>query len=240
MASNINIKDLNMSFDYSLRISRRARYAKLQIKPYGGLEVVIPARFPKKAVPQLLNKHAEWIEKQLAKQQNHINAAVLPSEICLAINNSCIDVINESHDCQKSLDLHDCLVVDKSNYQQSVKQLRQWIRKQAWILLPPMLEQLSRSTGLDYKKISIRSQKTRWGSCSSSGTISLNDQLLFVDRASAEYLMVHELCHRRHMNHSPKFWQLVEYHCPNYREHEVALTRAKTEIPGWILRDLYR
>jgi len=240
MASNFNNNGVNKPFDYSLRVSRRARYAKLQIKPYGGLEVVIPVRFPKKAVPQLLNKHAEWIEKQLAKQQNHINAAVLPSEIYLAINNSCIDVVNESHDRQNSLNLHDCLVVNKDDYQQSVKQLRQWIRKQAWILLPPLLEQLSRSTGLDYKKISIRSQKTRWGSCSSSGTISLNDQLLFVDRASAEYLMVHELCHRRHMNHSPKFWQLVEFHCPNYREHESALTRAKAEIPGWILRDLYR
>jgi hypothetical protein len=240
MASNINYKEVNKSFDYSLRVSRRARYAKLQIKPYGGLEVVIPVRFPKKAVPQLLNKHAEWIEKQLAKQQNHINAAVLPSEIYLAINNSCIDVVNESHDRQKSLNLHDFLVVNKGDYQQSVKQLRQWIRKQAWILLPPLLEQLSRNTGLNYKKISIRSQKTRWGSCSSSGTISLNDQLLFVDRASAEYLMVHELCHRRHMNHSPKFWQLVEYHCPDYREHEAALTRAKAEIPEWILRDLYR
>ncbi|RLA09995.1 MAG: hypothetical protein DRQ59_12560 [Gammaproteobacteria bacterium] len=240
MASNFNNNGVNKPFDYSLRVSRRARYAKLQIKPYGGLEVVIPVRFPKKAVPQLLNKHAEWIEKQLAKQQNHINAAVLPSEIYLAINNSCIDVVNESHDRQNSLNLHDCLVVNKDDYQQSVKQLRQWIRKQAWVLLPPLLEQLSRSTGLDYKKISIRSQKTRWGSCSSSGTISLNDQLLFVDRASAEYLMVHELCHRRHMNHSPKFWQLVEFHCPNYREHESALTRAKAEIPGWILRDLYR
>jgi predicted metal-dependent hydrolase len=240
MTSNFNNNEVNKPFEYSLRVSPRARYAKLQIKPYGGLEVVIPVRFPKKAVPQLLNKHAEWIEKQLAKQQNHINAAVLPSEIYLAINNSCIDVFNESHDRQKSLNLHDCLVVNKGDYQQSVKQLRQWIRKQAWILLPPLLEQLSRNTGLDYKKISIRSQKTRWGSCSSSGTISLNDQLLFVDRASAEYLMVHELCHRRHMNHSPKFWQLVEYHCPNYREHETALTQAKAEIPGWILRDLYR
>ena len=81
MASNINYKEMNKSFDYSLRVSRRARYAKLQIKPYGGLEVVIPVRFPKIAVPQLLNEHAEWIEKQLAKQQKHINAAVLPSEI---------------------------------------------------------------------------------------------------------------------------------------------------------------
>jgi predicted metal-dependent hydrolase len=239
MASNINNNEVNKPFDYSLRVSRKARHAKLQIKPYGGLEVVIPVRFPKKAVPELVIKHARWIEKQLAKQEKRITESALPSEIYLTINSSRIDVVSESDNRQKNLYRQHYLVLTNQDYQQNVKQLRQWIRKQAWQLLPPMLEQLSHDTGLDYKKISIRSQKTRWGSCSSSGTISLNDQLLFVDQASAEYLMIHELCHRRHMNHSAKFWQLVEYHCPNYRQHEAALTRAKSQIPEWILRDLY-
>ena len=229
---------MNRPFDYSLRVSRRAKYAKLQFKPYGGLEVVIPLRFPKKAVPQLVKQHAEWIGKQLEKQQQRISAAVLPRVIYLAINDSLTDVMYDSirpgYQVQRN-----CLVITAGEYKQRVKQLRQWIRKQAWQILPPLLERLSVATGLDYKKISIRSQKTRWGSCSTSGTISLNDQLLFVDRASAEYLIIHELCHRHHMNHSAKFWQLVETHCPNYREHEAALTRAKSAIPAWILRDLY-
>ncbi len=230
---------MTKAFDYSLRVSRKVKYAKLQIKPYGGLEVVIPVRFPRQAVPQLVNQHAEWIGKQLEKQAHRISAAVLPGEIYLAINHSLIDVVYESEQ-QQCQDRSDCLVIAAGEYQQGVKQLRRWIREQAWQILPPMLEQISCVTGLDYKKISIRSQKTRWGSCSTSGTISLNDQLLFVDLASAEYLIIHELCHRRHMNHSAKFWQLVEYHCPKYREHEAALLRAKSTIPEWILRDLYR
>jgi predicted metal-dependent hydrolase len=237
MASNTNNNELNKPFDYSLRVSRKARHAKLQIKPYGGLEVVIPVRFPKKAVPQLIIKHADWIEKQLAKQERRISAAQLPSEIYLAINNRRVEVVSASENRHKGYQHH--LVLTNAGYQQNVKQLRRWIRKQAWQLLPPMLEQLSHNTGLDYKKVSIRSQKTRWGSCSSNGTISLNDQLLFVDQASAEYLMIHELCHRRHMNHSAKFWQLVEYHCPDYRQHEAVLSRAKSDIPEWILRDMY-
>ncbi len=147
-------------FDYSLRVSRKARYAKLQIKPYGGLEVVIPVHFPKQAVPQLVNQHAAWIGKQLEKQQHRINTAVLPSEIYLAINDSFTAVVYASY----QNDYHgqsNCLVITDGDYQQSVKQLRHWIRKQAWRLLPPMLERLSHATGLDYKKISIRSQKTR-------------------------------------------------------------------------------
>jgi hypothetical protein len=239
MASDFSNNEINKLFDYSLRVSRKAKYAKLQIKPYGGLEVVIPLRFPKKAVPGLVNQHAEWILRQLQKQQERIPEPVLPDEIYLAINDYRAEVVYGPLNRQDG-SLSNRLLICDSGYQQSVNQLRKWMRKQAWELLPPMLERLSQETGLDYRKISIRSQKTRWGSCSSRGTISLNDQLLFVAHDNAEYLMIHELCHTRHMNHSVKFWQLVESHCPDYRRHEDALNRAKAAIPGWILRDLYR
>ncbi len=223
--------------DYSLRVSRKAKYAKLRIKPYGGVEVVIPVRFPKKAVPGLVNQHAEWIQRQLQKQRGTIPSTVLPDQIHLAINHYRAKVVYGT-DRQDGEQL-DRLFITDSGYQHSVNQLRKWIRQQAWELLPPILEKVSQETGLNYNKISIRSQKTRWGSCSSRGTISLNDQLLFVSRDSVEYLMIHELCHTRYMNHSAQFWQLVEQHCADYRYHEAALNRAKAAIPGCILRDLY-
>ncbi len=238
MASNFSNNETNKSFDYSLRVSRKAKYAKLRIKPYGGLEVVIPLRFPRKAVPGLLNQHTEWILRQLQKQQALIPAPDLPNEIYLAINDYRTEVVYHSQ--QHNGDHSNRLYISASDYQQSVSQLRRWIRQQAWVLLPAMLERVSQQTGLNYSKISIRSQKTRWGSCSTRGTISLNDQLLFVSRENAEYLMIHELCHTRHMNHSRQFWQLVEHYCADYRHHEKALNRAKGDIPGWILRDMYR
>ncbi len=239
MTSDFSNNETNKSFDYSLRVSHKAKHAKLQIKPYGGLEVVIPLRFPKKAVPGLVSQHTEWILRQLQKQQERIPATVLPDEIHLAINDYRAEVVyGPQH--QQDDNPSNQLFISDSGYQQSVNLLRKWIRHQAWKLLPPMLENISQQTGLGYKKVSIRSQKTRWGSYSSRGTISLNDQLLFVSHESAEYLMIHELCHTRHMNHSPKFWQLVEHHCSDYRDHELALNRAKATIPGWILRDLYR
>jgi predicted metal-dependent hydrolase len=239
MASNsIFYRQPHKPFDYSLRVSRKAKYAKLRIKPYGGIEVVIPVRFPKKAVPDLVNQHADWIQQQLKKQQERIPAPVLPDEIHLAINDFRTEIVYGANQQQGTKNPSQ-LFITNSGYQQSVKQLRKWIRQQAWALLPPMLESVSQETGLSYKKISIRSQKTRWGSCSSRGTISLNDQLLFVERDNAEYLMIHELCHTRHMNHSAKFWDLVEHHCADYRRHELALNRAKADIPGWILRDMY-
>jgi predicted metal-dependent hydrolase len=238
MASDFNNNQINKSFDYSLRVSNRAKHAKLRIMPYGGVEVVIPPRFPKNAVPDLVIQHTEWILRQLKKQQEIIPEPILPGEIYLAINDYRIEVTYGSQ--QLGDNLPNRLVIIENDYQKSVNQLRKWIRQQAWELLPSMLESVSQRTGLSYKKISIRSQKTRWGSCSSRGTISLNDQLLFVGRDTAEYLMIHELCHTQHMNHSMRFWELVAFHCADYRERELALNRAKGDIPGWILRDMYR
>ena len=238
MAGDFNNNELIKPIDYSLRISRRAKYAKLQIKPYGGLEVVIPLRFPKKAVPDLVKKHTDWILRKLQSQKDNTPATVLPGHIHLAINNHRTEIVYGTH-FQLEKCRSDQLLISDHDYHHSVKQLRKWIRQQAWELLPPILEQVAHKTGIGYQKISIRSQKTRWGSCSSRGTISLNDQLLFVSRRSAEYLMIHELCHTRYMNHSARFWELVEFHCANYREHEAALNRAKRDIPGWILRDMY-
>jgi predicted metal-dependent hydrolase len=238
MASDFSNNETNKSFDYSLRVSRKAKYAKQQIKPFGGVEVVIPLRFPKKAVPGLVDKHTEWILRQLQKQQERIPVSILPDMIHFAINDYHTEVVYGPQQQQYDY-LSNQLFICDSGYQQSVKLLRKWLRQQAWKLLPPMLENVSQQTGLDYKKVSIRSQKTRWGSRSSRGTISLNDQLLFVPRKSVEYLMIHELCHTRHMNHSARFWQLVAHHCADFRDHEAALNRAKATIPGWILRDLY-
>ncbi|MDH5353265.1 MAG: M48 family metallopeptidase [Gammaproteobacteria bacterium] len=227
MASDSIIDDDgNTLFDYSLRVSSKARYAKLQIKPYIGLEVVIPTRFPKKAVPELVKQHSSWIERQLKKHNQTYTLPQLPEQIYLPVDNS----LTSTEDFK----------FENRSFDENIQHLRWWVRKQAWEILPPMLEGLSRSCALDYKKVSIRSQKTRWGSCSSRGTISLNDQLVFVPPATAQYLMIHELCHTRHMNHSAKFWQLVESHCADYRDHEAVLNQARERIPEWLQYGLYR
>jgi len=214
----------NARFDYSIRVSRKARYAKLQIKPYHGLEVVIPKRFPIKAVPELIRQHGQWIERQLEKHRRHYTKPDLPGDIFLAINNSTAKIGK----------------FNSSDFEDNIDSLREWVRQRAWDILPSMLDQVSNNCGLNYRKVSIRSQKTRWGSCSSRGTISLNDQLVFVPAATAEYLMVHELCHTRHMNHSAKFWGLVESHCADFCYHEAVLNRARDNIPEWFQYSLYR
>lgn len=240
MASDSIIDDSgNTLFDYSLRVSSKAKYAKLQIKPYLGLEVVIPTRFPKKAVPELIRQHLNWIERQLKKHQLEYAEPELPDQIQLALDGSLRRIQYIEAQKPQFVSSNNQLTIYASGFDQKFDVLRNWIRHQAWLQLPAMLDRQSNHCGLNYQKINIRSQKTRWGSCSSRGTISLNDQLLFVPASTAEYLMIHELCHTRFMNHSHEFWQLVASFCPDFRRHDSSLNQARKHIPEWFQYHLY-
>jgi len=83
--------------------------------------------------------------------------------------------------------------------------------------------------GIAYGKIAIRSQRTRWGSCSSDGNLNFNCRLLFVPQDLLDYVVVHELAHRRHMDHSPEFWSEVEKYMPDYRERRERLKQYSVE-----------
>lgn len=229
---------------WELRVSPRARYARLRILPYGGLEVVIPKRFPRNQVAGLVAQHADWARQQLAQQAQLRSGISLPSTLMLAIDNSstpvCYHGIGQARQgdlfADADVDRIDIFATDRG---EAIGELRSWLRKRARRLLPPLLQRVSTQTGLNYNRVSIRSQKSRWGSCSSRGNISLNDQLLFVPEESVEYLMVHELCHTRHLNHSRAFWNLVQTHCPDYRAHETLLGHSRDLVPDWFLLDLY-
>ncbi len=229
---------------YSLRISPRARFAKLQVKPFGGLEIVIPRRFPRRDVPRLVEQHAGWIRRQLERQARLRAAVELPRSINLAFDDSITWIEQARPHAGTTADLFaeagtNSLYLDSDDFESQLGELRRWIRLRAQDCLPPLLRELSDRTGLVFNRVSIRSQKTRWGSCSARGNISLNDQLLFLPRASVEYLMIHELCHLRHLNHSRAYWRLVAQHCPDYAQHEERLSQPRDWVPDWFLLTLY-
>ena len=85
-------------------------------------------------------------------------------------------------------------------------------------------------TGGSYSSITVRDQKTRWGSCSSRGTLSFNYRLIFAPPAALDYVVVHELCHLTHMNHSKEFWNLVGSVMPDYKTHRKWLKEHGREL----------
>ena len=84
--------------------------------------------------------------------------------------------------------------------------------------LPPLLDQYSRALGVRPSRVTVRNQKTRWGSCSSQGGLNFNCLLVLAPDYVRRYVVIHELCHLREMNHSPAFWDLVASQMPDYRK----------------------
>ena len=112
--------------------------------------------------------------------------------------------------------------------------LRRWLTGVGRKQLRPWLLRLAEAIQVQPRRIQIRLQQTRWGSCSGEGTISLNASALLLPAEQAEYLLVHELCHLRHLDHSRRFWQLVGKFSPRYRDLDAAVNRAWASMPAWV------
>ena len=117
---------------------------------------------------------------------------------------------------------------------QCVKALKRWLSTTAKEHFEPRLRSLSAETGNSFKRMRVAGQKTCWGSHSSTGTLSINYCLLFLRPELLRYLMIHELCHAQHMNHSRRFWRLVSEFEPRYRPLDKQLADSWKQIPTWV------
>jgi predicted metal-dependent hydrolase len=103
--------------------------------------------------------------------------------------------------------------------------LERWYRRAARTEIGPRLDAATARAGSAYTKLTIRNQKTRWGSCSSTGAMSFNWRLLLAPEVVLDYVVEHEVCHLEVMDHSPRFWALLERRVPDWRDHAAWLRR---------------
>lgn len=234
----LNIEQQSWPPEYRLRKSRRAKYLQLKVSPEVGLEVIVPYRFGYYDLQSFLSTHREWIERKLKiHHQKSQENKILPAQIQLLMSGEVWSVCSIAAVGRTKLIIRPdnalVLMGDLTDVPYCQQLLKKWLRKKAQSLLVPMLEKLSIETGLSFQKISIREQKSRWGSCSSSGDIALNCKLIFLPEPLVRYVLIHELCHTRHFNHSKRFWALVAKFDPHFAWHKREIRRHSQQASPW-------
>ena len=227
---------------YKIKKNSRARHVKLKASLHDGLEIVVPVRFNQKSIPEILEQNKLWIVKKLSEINEllkNTDRDALPSEISLAAINQAwkVEYIKANH---KKVVLfarpqHELVLMgDVENKMLCKKILMIWVKRQAKNHLGVLLKNISEQIQLPYKDFSVRAQRSRWGSCSEAKSISLNYKLIFLPYFLTAHILIHELCHTVHLNHSAKFWRLVASFDSKWKENNRAMRKADKLIPVWV------
>ena len=223
---------------YQVRISKRAKYARLVIHRNGVLEVVLPLGMNHDGAEHLVRSKKDWITKhqQDIKNQQAGSQAVdaLPSRIHFPSLNQTITVKYIRHEKDSCQENEGELTVYSSNDALIPQILQHWLKHRAEMCLSSMLFAIAQEMDDIYQSVSIRLQKTRWGSCSNQRRINLNAKLLLLPEDLMRYVMIHELAHLQHMNHSKEFWQRVARFEPNYAEKRQKIRTWEKNRPDWL------
>jgi len=231
-------------FDYRLRVSPRGRNVRLRVTVRHGLEVVVPRGYDAQKVPGLLERKKHWIHTALERAEAHRKFFEpeptwrVPLQIKLpALGKTWHVTAREtaaSSVTVRAVGEERLLVFGAITNERSCRDaLARWLLRQTREYLVPRLYQMSLKTGLRFRRTFVKRPKTRWASCSRHQSISLNAKLLFLPPELVDYVMIHELCHIAEMNHSKRFWALVERHDPDFRKLDKQLRDMWKEVPRW-------
>jgi predicted metal-dependent hydrolase len=225
---------------WSVRQSARARRLSVRVFRHGGVEIVVPPRTSPQRVSAFVSEHREWIERQRRRAAPALHWPLPPAALDLSALGEqwqCIGSAGAGRTRVRELlnqRLHLTGRVD--DFEQLRHALIAWLAQHAHRRFDAPLRVLGAQMGVEPGRLQIRCQRTRWGSCSRRGTISLNVCLLFQTPEVLRYLMIHELAHLRHMNHSARFWSDVARHEPDWRVLDRELLQGWRRVPSWMFR----
>jgi hypothetical protein len=210
-----------------VRRSSRARRVTLRMTD-SGFVITMPQRTPLMIAKGLLSDNQHWIRQHFEKWE--AKKSSLPIDQILIHGEPYQVLLTDRRPAMPLNQEAKTVTIPVQDHTLARKVLRQILRRYAAEIIPVWVARESARTGLMPNKVIVRDQKTKWGSCSTNRTLSLNWRIVMAPQNVADYLIVHELAHLIHMNHSKEFWALVERHCPDYRRLDRWLT---TE--GWRL-----
>lgn len=241
----VNLPD-GRAIDYEIRFSTRARSARLRVGAREGLVVVVPAGLRREKVQQLVSGKADWIAARLAEfdtvrhlihqpvgaRSQAFDLPALAESWRVEYREMRRPTVGATTDQPGRIVVYGAV----SDVEACHAALRRWLARHATKALPPWLQRVATQCGPTPTDISIKNQRTRWGSCARSGRISLNCKLLFLPRELVRYVMVHEICHLLEANHSGHFWAYVRGLDSSADAHHGRMRDAWKLVPGWAQR----
>lgn len=222
--------------EIKIRRNKLARRIKLSIGVDGCLRASLPYYAPEFAVKRLITQNRDEIRRLFLERNKHNiykDGQLIGKYHTLIFRNVSsktplrVRVIAQQIIIQIPEDIEPSSPITQNEIRQTVKKV---LRKQAKSYLPRRVKFLAEKYGFEYSKLRFSHTGTRWGSCSQSGTISLNITLMNLPHHLIDYVIIHELCHTRQMNHSALFWAEVAKYDPEYRKHVDEIKRFSPAI----------
>jgi len=223
-----------------IRESHRARRLTLRVHETAQVEVVVPRGLPRRLVDRFIAEHQDLIAVRVAKAQARAQTAepFPPAAINLIALGEQWQLQHLPGDGPLRVQARDegvLRVTGRGSAAQCRAALCRWLSSRAREVLAPWLAELAAEQGFRHGPVQIRLQRSRWGSCSAKGAISLNLALLFQPPDVLRYVLLHELAHTRHLNHSRAFWAVVAACEPDYKRLDRQLRKdGWRNVPSWV------
>ena len=229
------IKLQDSTVNYTIKQSFRTRSIRLEIRRESGLTVVVPRKYTPKQVEDILLQKSRWILRHLTAgkplQMPLFKLAPGHGDSLPYLGKTIEIAVTTKAGQHPTARLEDGrLLISVAAGANTAPILEIWYRAQARRVFTQKADTFKVIMGVNYNSILIKGQKTRWGSCSAKGNITFNWKLLMAPPDIVDYVIIHELAHRKHMNHSQKFWQFVERYCPRWKEYRKWLLIHEDEL----------
>lgn len=209
----------NKSYNIVIKKSKRAKHIQLRIHKTGEINLIVPLRSSIEKALNFLDEQLEWIEKKISKLAFNKNKfRYLDSRIN-------IRSITDKKDNLFSIYWFDNELIKSTSQEIKVEQLYdQWLFEKAKLFIPQRVHQLADKYGFVFNSVKVKRLRSRWGSCSSKKNLSFSYRLMQFDFNVIDYVIIHELCHLKEMNHSKAFWSLVRSVLPDYQNYKKTLS----------------
>jgi len=212
-----------------VRESARTRRLRMVVRAGRSVELTVPRRTSTRALRQFLSDNSDWLGETIAaaRARQSLLGLAQPGTVWLAGERL---AVVRGGGLKPVANRHGATLRLSGPPDQLAGAIDRWYRREARERLEAAVARESARLGISYERISIRDQRTRWGSCSTRGTLSFSWRLVLSPPSVLEYVVAHELLHVREPNHSRAFWALLDLHRPGWREEAAWLRRHGHEV----------